>query len=310
MNNAGTPSLTVFFPCYNEEENVEALAVEVDRVVGEIADDYEVIIVDDGSTDRTGGIADRIARERPHVRVIHHPRNLGYGTALRTGFAGARKELVLYTDGDCQFDIRDLRKLLPLMREGVDLVVGYRENRQDRPLRKIVSRVYNAIIRLIFGLRVRDIDCAFKLFRRSVFDKVEIRSERFLVDTEILVKAKRAGLTIVETPVTHLPRTRGASSVSPRDVFRTLRELSHLWLHIFMVNWKKLILSSLVSLGFIGLFVRHLDYRLFTREIGRADKGLILLGLAAYGLSFWFRSVRWKLLLLHSHQVTLLLRLF
>ena len=298
MNNAGTPSLTVFFPCYNEEENVEALAVEVDRVVGEIADDYEVIIVDDGSTDRTGGIADRIARERPHVRVIHHPRNLGYGTALRTGFAGARKELVLYTDGDCQFDIRDLRKLLPLMREGVDLVVGYRENRQDRPLRKIVSRVYNAIIRLIFGLRVRDIDCAFKLFRRSVFDKVEIRSERFLVDTEILVQAKRAGLTIVETPVTHLPRTRGASSVSPRDVFRTLRELSHLWLHIFMVNWKKLILSSLVSLGFIGLFVRHLDYRLFTREIGRADKGLILLGLAAYGLSFWFRSVRWKLLLL------------
>jgi uncharacterized protein (TIRG00374 family) len=298
MNGVKQPSLTVFFPCYNEEENVEKQTLDVDRVIGEIVEDYEVVIVDDGSTDRTGEIAERLAREHPHVRVIRHPRNLGYGTALRTGFTGAKKDLILYTDGDCQFDIRDVRKLLPLMREGVDMVVGYRENRRDKPLRKFVSRVYNFIIRMVFGLKVRDIDCAFKLFRKPVFDRVEIRSERFLVDTEILVKAKRAGLTIVETPVTHLPRTRGKSSVSPGDVFNTLRELSHLWLHIFMVNWKKLILSSLVSLCFIVLFVWNIDYRSFASEIGRADRSLILLGLAAYGLSFWFRSFRWRLILL------------
>ena len=298
MNGAKKPSLTVFFPCYNEEENVEALALDVDRVVAEITDDYEVVIVDDGSTDRTGEVAERIARERPRVRVVRHPRNLGYGAALRTGFTGARRELVLYMDGDCQFDIRDLRRLLPLMREGVDMVVGYREDRKDRPLRKFVSRVYNVIIRMVFGLRVRDIDCAFKLVRKSVFDTVDLRSERFLVDTELLVKAKRAGFTIVETPVTHLPRTRGTSSVSPSDVFRTLRELSHLWLHIFIVNWKKLILSSIVSLAFIALFVRNIDFGSFTAEIGRADRGLIFLGLAAYGLSFWFRSIRWRLILL------------
>ncbi|MDD5557155.1 MAG: flippase-like domain-containing protein [bacterium] len=296
------PSLTVFFPCFNEEENVERQTLEVDRVLRGITDDYEVVIVDDGSTDRTGEIADRLARENPRVRVIRHPHNLGYGNALKSGFHGARKDLVLYTDGDCQFDIRDVRKLLPLMREGVDMVVGYRADRQDRPLRKFVSRVYNRIIRLVFGLRVRDIDCAFKLFRRSVFDRIEIRSERFLIDTEILVRAKRAGLTIVEAGVAHLPRTRGKSTVSPRDVFRTLRELALLWLHIFRVNWKKLIAASLVSAAFIILFARRIDYHGFTSAIRAADRRLIWLGLAAYGASFWFRSLRWRVLLLPARR--------
>jgi uncharacterized protein (TIRG00374 family) len=296
------PSITVFFPCYNEEENVEQQTLDVDRVLSEICDDYEVVIVDDGSTDRTPEIADRLAREHSHVRVIHHPHNLGYGAALKTGFLGARKDLVLYTDGDNQFDIHDIEKMLPLMKEGVDMVVGYRAARQDKPLRKFVSRVYNFIIRLIFGLKVRDIDCAFKLFRRSVFDRVEIKSERFLVDTEILVKSKRAGLKIVETGVTHLPRTMGKSTVSPHDVFRTLSELSHLWLHIFRVNWKKLIFSSLVSAAFIVLFVKNIDYRSFASEIGRAERSWIWLGLLAYALSFWFRSIRWRILLLPERK--------
>ena len=297
MNDQPKPSITVFFPCYNEEENVEKQALDVDRVLREITDDYEVIIVDDGSLDRTGEIADRLAREHDHVRVIHHPHNLGYGAALRTGFSGAVKDLILYTDGDNQFDINDLRKLLPLMSEGVDMVVGYRADRKDKPLRKFISRVYNFIIRVVFRLRVRDIDCAFKLFRRSVFDRVKIRSERFLVDTEILVRAKRAGFNIVETGVKHMPRTRGKSTVSPRDVVHTMHELAHLWLHIFRVNWKKLILSTLISAGFIVLIVRNIDYRSFAAEIGKADKSLIWLGLLSYALSFWFRSVRWGLIL-------------
>ncbi|MEJ2744654.1 MAG: flippase-like domain-containing protein [bacterium] len=296
------PSITVFFPCYNEEENVEKQALDVDRVLSEICEDYEVVIVDDGSTDRTPEIADRLARDHGHVRVIHHPHNLGYGTALKTGFLGARKDLVLYTDGDNQFDIHDIEKMLPLMKEGVDMVVGYRADRKDKPLRKFVSRVYNHIIRLIFGLKVRDIDCAFKLFRRSVFDRVEIKSERFLVDTEILVKSKRAGLKIVETGVTHLPREKGKSTVSPHDIFRTLRELSHLWLHIFMVNWKKLIFSSLVSAAFIILFVKNIDYRSFVGGIGKAERSWIWLGLLAYALSFWFRSIRWRILLLPERK--------
>ena len=296
------PGITVFFPCYNEEENVEKQTLDVDRVLSEIADDYEVVIVDDGSTDRTAEIADRLAREHSHVRVIHHPHNLGYGVALKTGFMGARKDLILYTDGDNQFDIHDVRKMLPLMKEGVDMVVGYRADRQDKPLRKFVSHVYNFIIRLVFGLKVRDIDCAFKLFRRSVFDRIEIKSERFLIDTEILVKAKRAGLKIVETGVTHLPRMGGKSSVAPGDVFRTVHELSHLWVHIFAVNWKKLILSSLVSAAFIALTVRNIDFRSFAAQIGKADRSFIWLGLLAYGISFWFRSIRWRLILIPERK--------
>ncbi|MCX6356579.1 MAG: flippase-like domain-containing protein [Candidatus Aureabacteria bacterium] len=295
---ATRPSITVFFPCFNEEENVEKQTLDVDRVLSKIADDYEVVIVNDGSIDRTGEIADRLAAEHPHVRVIHHPHNLGYGIALKTGFLGARKELVFYTDGDNQFDIREISKLLPLMRDNVDMVVGYRMDRQDKPLRKFVSRVYNFIIRMIFRLKVRDIDCAFKLFRRSVFDRIEIRSQRFLIDTEILVRAKQAGMTIVETGVTHLPRTAGKSSVSPRDVIHTLHELSHLWLHLFAVNWKKLIVSSLVSIAFIALILRNIDFASVAAEFSKVTRAYIWLGLLAYAVSFWFRSVRWKLLLL------------
>ncbi len=291
------PSITVFFPCYNEEENVEKQTRDVARVLSEITDDYEVLIVDDGSSDRTGEIADRLAREDGHVRVIHHPYNLGYGNALKRGFKDASKDLVLYTDGDNQFDINDIKKMLPLMKEGVDMVVGYRADRKDRPLRKFVSHVYNFIIRIIFGLKVRDIDCAFKLFRRSVFDRINIKSERFLIDTEILVRSKRAGMTMVETGVQHLPRMLGKSTVSPRDVVRTLRELSHLWLHIFRVNWQKLIISSLISIGFIILIIRNIDYRSFVSEIAKVDKTYIGLALLAYALSFWFRSIRWQLLL-------------
>ena len=297
MNDKARPSITVFFPCYNESENVEKQALDVDRVLREITDDYEVIIVDDGSTDGTAEIADRLAEEHEHVRVVHHPYNLGYGVALKRGFKEAKKNLVLYTDGDNQFDIRDIKKMLPLMREGVDMVVGYRADRKDKPLRKFVSRVYNFVIRVFFGLTVRDIDCAFKLFRRSVFDRINIKSERFLIDTEILVKSKRAGLSVVESEVKHLPRTVGKSTVSPRDVYRTLSELWHLWLQIFRVNWKQLIVCLLTSAGFIFLIVRNIDYRSFVSEIGKVDKTYILVALIAYGVSFWFRSIRWQLLL-------------
>jgi uncharacterized protein (TIRG00374 family) len=297
MNDKARPSITVFFPCYNESENVEKQALDVDRVLREITDDYEVIIVDDGSTDGTSEIADRLAEEHEHVRVVHHPYNLGYGVALKRGFKEAKKNLVLYTDGDNQFDIRDIKKMLPLMREGVDMVVGYRADRKDKPLRKFVSRVYNFVIRVFFGLKVRDIDCAFKLFRRSVFDRINIKSERFLIDTEILVKSKRAGLSVVESEVKHLPRTVGKSTVSPRDVYHTLSELWHLWLQIFRVNWKQLIVCILTSAGFIFLIVRNIDYRSFVSEIGKVDKTYILVALIAYGVSFWFRSIRWQLLL-------------
>ena len=168
----GNISISVFFPCYNEQENVRRTAEQALRVLKDLSADFEVIIVNDGSSDATGRIADEIAGENESVKVVHHPKNLGYGAALQSGFKAATKELVFYTDGDGQFDIAEMPPLIELIK-GYDIVSCYRINRQDNLIRKINGWGWSNLGCLLFGMRVRDVDCAFKLYRREIFDNME-----------------------------------------------------------------------------------------------------------------------------------------
>ncbi len=200
--------LSIFFPCFNEEPNVEKVALGALAVARRISDDYEIIIVNDGSSDRTGEIADRLSRQYPEIRVVHHERNKGYGAALQSGFKSARKELVFYTDGDGQFNIEEITKLLPLIEE-YDIVSGYRINRRDPMIRKVNAFLWGTLVNLLFKFKISDVDSAFKLYRREIFDQITMESQGALIDTEVLAKARAKGFTITEVGVTHYPRQAG-----------------------------------------------------------------------------------------------------
>jgi glycosyltransferase involved in cell wall biosynthesis len=227
-------SISFVLPAYNEEENIEKAVRSILEVAGTLnLEDYEVIVVNDGSSDGTAGVIDRLKDENPHVRPIHHPTNLGYADALRTGFTSAKCKLVFYTDSDLQFDVREVKNLLPAI-EDYDIVTGFRIYRYDPLSRLFLAWGYNLLARTIFRLRVRDIDCAFKLFRREVFDVIEIRSKKFFIDTEILAKARHHGFRMTEIGVRHYPRAGGASTVRPSHVLSTLRELFKIWAEIYL----------------------------------------------------------------------------
>ncbi len=225
-SNSQTPvSISVFFPCYNEEANIRRTVERTLDVLAGLAADFEVIIVDDGSSDATGKIADQIARGNEKVKVVHHATNLGYGSALRSGFAAAVKELVFYTDGDGQFDIGELPSLLPLIRQ-CDIVACYRLNRQDRLIRKINGWCWTKLVCLLFGMKICDIDCAFKLYRREIFDNITMVSTGALISAEILARALRKGYTVTQRPVHHYPRTAGVQTgAKPRVILRAFKEL-------------------------------------------------------------------------------------
>jgi glycosyltransferase involved in cell wall biosynthesis len=221
-------SLSVFFPCYNEEANVERVTLAALAAVKKITDDYEIIIVDDGSKDRTGELADRLATEHAGVRAVHNRPNLGYGGALQRGFREAAKEYVFYTDGDGQFDFQEIPKLLPLLKE-YDIVSGYRLDRQDPLVRKMNAFCWTTLVNLTFGLWLRDIDCAFKIYPRRLFDEIEMLSLGALIDTEILARAKYRGYRIGQIGVHHYPRTAGTQTgANLRVILRAFKELFRL----------------------------------------------------------------------------------
>ena len=218
-------SISVFFPCYNEQENVARTIEKALDVLGKLNTDFEVIIVDDGSTDETGRTADEVAKRDGRVKVVHHKHNLGYGAALQSGFKTATKELVFYTDGDGQFDIDEMPPLLALM-EQYDIVSCYRLNRRDSIIRKINGWCWTRLVCLMFGMKIRDIDCAFKLYKRVIFDKIELSSTGALIDAEILARAARKGYRITQKGVHHYPRTAGEQSgASLRVILRAFKEL-------------------------------------------------------------------------------------
>jgi glycosyltransferase involved in cell wall biosynthesis len=218
-------SISVFFPCYNEQENVRRTVEKALDVLEKFAADFEIIIVDDGSSDGTEQIADEIAGQDGRVKVVHHERNLGYGAALQSGFKAAAKELVFYTDGDGQFDINEMPPLLSLM-EQYDIVSCYRLNRRDPIIRKINGWCWTKLVCLMFGLKIRDIDCAFKLYKREIFDNIEMSSTGALIDAEILARAARKGYRMTQKGVHHYPRASGQQSgASIRVILRAFKEL-------------------------------------------------------------------------------------
>lgn len=222
-------SVSFVYPAYNEEENVaEAVSRAVEAAQLVRLDDYEIIIVDDGSADATWSVLAEIALREPRLRPIRHEKNQGYAAALRTGFSAARFPLIFYSDSDNQFDIREVRYFLPLS-ERHHIVTGFRIYRFDPLTRLVLSWGFNLLVRILFQIPVRDIDCAFKLFRREIFDKIEIESQRFFVDTEILAKAKVLKYTMTEIGVRHYPRMAGRSTIRPMHIIYTLRELAKIW---------------------------------------------------------------------------------
>lgn len=228
MTQTHLPELSFFFPALNEEQHVRPLVARALEALASIADRLEVIVVDDGSTDGTGAVADELARSDPRVRVVHHPARRGYGGALRSGIAASRYEYIFFTDGDRQFDPADVTLLLARL-EGADCVIGYRKKRNDPFRRLVVAGVYNRVIGLLFGLPVRDVDCAFKLFRRSVFERVpldRVRSNGAFFSAELLIDVHEAGLRVAEVPVPHHARTWGTPKGAPAAVIlRAIRDL-------------------------------------------------------------------------------------
>ncbi len=225
-------SITVFFPCYNEEANVESTTMAALRTFMPLSDDLEVLIVNDGSKDRTREIADRLAAEHPQVRAIHNETNLGYGGALQRGFREATKAWVFYTDGDGQFDFAEVDKLLPMLEE-YDIVSAYRLNRQDPPMRKLNALGWTTLVNLVFRMRIRDMDCAFKVFPTKLFDEIEMHSHSALIDAEILARALRLGYSIGQVGVHHYPRTAGVQTGAKlgvivqafKELFRLQRDI-------------------------------------------------------------------------------------
>ena len=221
-------SLTVFFPCYNEEANVTQTTLAAIKACERLVDDYEVIIVNDGSKDRTGEIADRLAAEFPHVRAVHNNPNRGYGGALQRGFKEATKDYVFYTDGDGQFDFSELDKVLPMITE-YDIVSAYRMNRRDPLMRKVNAKAWGTLVNLIFRMGIRDVDCAFKVYPRRLFEEIEMCSTGALIDTEILARATYLGYSIGQIGVHHYPRTAGEQTgANLRVILRAFKELFQL----------------------------------------------------------------------------------
>ena len=230
--------LSFFFPALNEEDNVAPIVEEALTVLPRLADDLEITVVDDGSSDRTGAIADELARKDPRVRVIHHGTRRGYGGAVRSGLSSATKPWIFYTDGDRQFALEDLERLIAAS-DGADAVVGFRLKRADPTRRLVVAWVYNRLISLLFGGGWRDVDCAFKLFRREVFERVpleRVRSNGAFFSPEMLIGLGRAGIRINQVGVRHFPRTaHEPKGAPPRVILRAIRDLirlrARLWLH-------------------------------------------------------------------------------
>jgi glycosyltransferase involved in cell wall biosynthesis len=225
----GAAGLSIVLPAYNEAANIRTAVESGLEVSRKLASEYEVIVVDDGSRDGTSHEVEALARRHyPRVRLLKHEANIGYGAALRTGFEHARYGLVFFTDSDNQFDMSELGAFMPKTTE-YDMVVGFRVNRCDPLQRSVTSWLYNQLVRLLFRVDVRDVNCAFKLISREVVLKTTIECDNFFVNTELLAKAKRLNFKIAEMGVRHYPRTAGETSVKLSDVPHTLATVITMW---------------------------------------------------------------------------------
>lgn len=225
--------LTFFFPAYNDAGTIASLVIQAVQVASRLTPDFEVLVVDDGSQDATGQIADELARAYPQVRVVHHARNRGYGGALRTGFAAASKDLIAYTDGDAQYDPSELEALWRRLTDDADMVTGYKISRSDPMHRIVIGKVYHHTVKLLFRLRVRDVDCDFRLMRREIFDRVKLQRDTGVICLEMMRKIQDAGFRVLEVPVHHYHRTHGRSQFfNFKRVFFTGIDVMKLWIQL------------------------------------------------------------------------------
>jgi glycosyltransferase involved in cell wall biosynthesis len=226
--------ISIVLPARNEVANIRTAVEKSLAVAARLSPRHEVIVVDDGSTDRMGdAVQTLVLLHYPRVRLVTHVQNLGYGAALRTGFRHCRFSLVFFTDSDNQYDVSEIEYFIPLMKDH-DMVTGFRVYRYDPVLRSILSWCYNRLVGLLFGLRVRDVDCAFKLMRRELVRAITIECNNFFVNTELLAKARRWNFRIAEKGVRHYPRTAGETTVKPSDIPRTLGTVFRMWRRIYL----------------------------------------------------------------------------
>jgi glycosyltransferase involved in cell wall biosynthesis len=235
---SGRPSISVFFPAYNDGGTIPSMVLTALMTLRELADEYEVIVVNDGSGDYTADVLEELAMRYPELRVVHHEQNRGYGGALRTGFASATKDLIFYTDGDAQYDPREMTSLYDVWSDKIDFVNGYKISRSDPLHRVVIGRLYHWIVKIAFGLHLRDVDCDFRLMRRSIFDKVHLESNSGVICVELMKKVQDAGYQIAEVPVHHYHRAYGRSQFfNFRRVWRVGRQLWALW---WELRWPQL----------------------------------------------------------------------
>lgn len=233
------PRVSLFFPVYRDERTVARVAEKAVRVLSELAGDYEVIIVDDGSPDTAGTIADQIAATDPNVRVIHHARNLGYGRALRTGFQAARFEWICFTDGDDEYEVDDLRKLLRL-HDRYDLIITFRYAKRYRSWRIFMSYVYNKVLRWLFHTPYRDVSCGLKVIRREVVEDLELISTSPFIGAEVAIKTMLKGFRVGEVGIQTFPREFGrGSATSMRNIWATLQDMRRVYSTVFSTEYDK-----------------------------------------------------------------------
>lgn len=227
-------SISAFFPAYNDAGTIPSMVITVLLTLRELTDDYEVIVINDGSKDHTAAVLDELARIYPdEVRIVHHEKNRGYGGALRSGFAHASKDWIFYTDGDAQYDPRELKNLANLASADVDFINGWKIERNDPWHRIVIGRIYQYLIKLTFKLKLKDVDCDFRLMRREVFDKVELTADSGVICVEMMKKVQDAGFRLAETPVHHFHRAYGKSQFfNFQRLARVAYDLSKLWMRL------------------------------------------------------------------------------
>jgi len=229
--------LTFFFPAYNDGATIASLVIRTVQTLSRLTPDFEVIVINDGSQDATGEIAEELARTYSQVRVIHHRQNRGYGGALRTGFAAASKALIAYTDGDAQYDPAEIEVLWNRLTPDADMVNGYKISRSDPLHRIVIGRIYHHVVRALFRLQVRDVDCDFRLMRREIFDRVRLERDTGVICLEMMRKIQDAGFRIVEVPVHHYHRAHGRSQFfNVRRIFWTGVDVVKLWIQLVVLR--------------------------------------------------------------------------
>lgn len=233
-------SVSAFFPCYNDSNTIGDLVRTVESSLKKITDDYEIVVVDDGSRDNSREVVRALMAEIPELRLIEHERNRGYGGALRSGFESATKDYIFYTDGDGQYDPSEVELLAGQMRPGVDVVNGYKISRQDPWYRHLVGGAYQFTTRLLFSLPIRDVDCDFRLLRRSVFDRITLESSNGAICIELVRKLRDSGCRMVEAPVHHYARAYGTSQFfKPKRIARALAGMSRWYLRLVLLREQK-----------------------------------------------------------------------